>query len=214
MKRGRTWTESFKGRRMRIPRSDWCDRHLSVEYLEERRLLAVGPELVAIGTNNEEILPHNAVRHVAPQELTFRFDLDQSIDPTTLNGIHVTGSGGDELFEHAAASHVFSTNQIVVVEFTSVQPGFGGNEIKIQLTWEDLDIDEKPQVSVEDEMVLVTLNNTPGSQSTAADLVTVLNNNVESNALITAVVSAGDPDTNITSFDFDLALICNQLKIN
>ena len=209
MKRGRTWTESFKGRRMRIPRSNWCDRHLSVEYLEERRLLAVGPELVAIGTNNEEILPHNAVLHVAPQELTFRFDSNQSIDPTTFNGIHVTGSGSDELFEHAAASHVFSTNQVVVVEFTAVQPGFGGNELKVQLTWEDLDIDEKPQVfwfSVHGT-VLVTLNNTPGSQSTAADLVAALNTNTESSALITTVVSAGDPDTNITSFDFDFALI-------
>ncbi len=60
---------------------------MNVEALEPRRLLAVGPQLVGIQPNGDELLEDGDVRNVAPSTLTFRFDGNQVIDASTLNGI-------------------------------------------------------------------------------------------------------------------------------
>ena len=78
------------------------ERKFQVESLEERRLLAVGPQLVAISPNQGEILNDGDVRHIAPRELTFIFDDSQIIDANTLGtGIQIVRAGGDGVFGDA-----------------------------------------------------------------------------------------------------------------
>ena len=62
-------------------------RTMKIESLEERRLLAVGPQLIGIQPNDGELLPFDSTdtRNVAPRELTFRFDRNQVIDVDTLD---------------------------------------------------------------------------------------------------------------------------------
>ncbi len=69
-----------------------------MEPLEERMLLALGPQLIGIQPNAGALLMDGDVRPVAPRELTFRFDESQVIDPSTLDGIRITRSGLDGVF--------------------------------------------------------------------------------------------------------------------
>ncbi|MCA9222704.1 MAG: hypothetical protein KDA71_20410, partial [Planctomycetales bacterium] len=75
-----------------------------LEQLEDRRLLALGPQLGGIQPTDGNLLLDGDVRQVAPTDLTFRFDRDQQIDPATLNlatgvvGIQVVRSGNDGSF--------------------------------------------------------------------------------------------------------------------
>ena len=75
-------------------------RKTFVETLEERRLLAVGPQLAGIQPNEGALLSltSTSVRNVAPSDLTFRFDDNQVIDSTTLSGIRITRTGLDGIF--------------------------------------------------------------------------------------------------------------------
>jgi hypothetical protein len=74
------------------------NRSLRFEAMEPRELLAVGPQLIGINPNLGEILQHGEVRHLAPQELTFRFDESQVINAATLGGIQIVRSGFDGAF--------------------------------------------------------------------------------------------------------------------
>src|SRR4051794_20736241 len=70
-KSDRTSTKSIhhtKKQRERIKQ-----RNLLLERLEDRRVMAGGPELAGIQPNNGSLLVPNAVLKVAPQDLTFRF---------------------------------------------------------------------------------------------------------------------------------------------
>jgi hypothetical protein len=87
-----------------------------MEHLEARNLLSVtGPQLATISpyetdfigsapSPNQLIYPvyqsgaTNVVLNVAPRELVLTFNQGESIDATTLGGIQVTRSGGDNLF--------------------------------------------------------------------------------------------------------------------
>ncbi|MFP6588685.1 MAG: hypothetical protein VB814_13630, partial [Pirellulaceae bacterium] len=62
-----------------------ASRQLFLESLEDRRLLAVGPQLIGIQPNDGELLSlrnPNDIRDVAPRELLFRFDENQVFDPS------------------------------------------------------------------------------------------------------------------------------------
>ncbi|MAP08571.1 MAG: hypothetical protein CMM00_07055, partial [Rhodopirellula sp.] len=68
------------------------ERRLQSQSLEARQSLA-GPELVAIQPNASELIDNSStirpvngleLLNVSPNELTFRFDDDSSIDPSTL----------------------------------------------------------------------------------------------------------------------------------
>jgi hypothetical protein len=86
--------------RTRQQRKECAQKKFLMESLEQRMLLAVGPELVAISPNQGELLQDGDVRHVAPRELTFIFNDGQSIDPDSLStGIIVERSGGDGTFD-------------------------------------------------------------------------------------------------------------------
>lgn len=64
---------------------------MRVEGLEDRRLMAVGPELVAIQANDGTLIRQaESVLHVAPRDLTLRFDDGQVIDAASLAAIQIT----------------------------------------------------------------------------------------------------------------------------
>ncbi|WP_419194790.1 tandem-95 repeat protein [Novipirellula herctigrandis] len=68
-----------------------------LETLEARQLLA-GPQLIGIQPNEGDLIVDGSVTEVAPRVLTFRFDQNQRIDPTTLDGIKIARAGQDDLF--------------------------------------------------------------------------------------------------------------------
>ncbi len=72
--------------------------HAHLEQLEMRCLLAAGPILAGITTNDGNILAPAVTLHEAPQELTFRFDQNQQIDIDTLDAIQVLRSNKDGQF--------------------------------------------------------------------------------------------------------------------
>ena len=87
-------------------------RHLQVEPLEERRLLASDLELVGIQPDGDEFLHDGDVRNLAPSSLHFYFSGNQEVDPSSLDGIQVSRAGGDGAF--GDANDVF------------IQPGYSG----------------------------------------------------------------------------------------
>ncbi len=73
-------------------------KRLLLEELEDRRLMAVGPSLVAIIPTSGDFLQNNGTLHVAPRDMTFRFAQGNEIDGTTLaNGFIVTSGGPDRI---------------------------------------------------------------------------------------------------------------------
>ncbi len=76
-------------------------RHaLRLELLEERRLLAVGPQLLGIDHNNGVLIQDGSIINTAPRELTFRFDEGQVLDRATLSAIRLVRSGDDGVFDN------------------------------------------------------------------------------------------------------------------
>lgn len=76
-------------------------RKLHLEYLEDRRVMAAGPTLIALLPNSGVPLSftNNDVLHVAPNELLFRFSEGQTIDPNSVQqGIRITRAGLDGVF--------------------------------------------------------------------------------------------------------------------
>ena len=88
-------------RRTRIGHSirSMTQRSLNPERLEDRVLLAVGPQLISVQPNFGDVLRDGAIRDIAPQELTFVFDEGQQIDGNTLDGIRLTRAGFDNSFD-------------------------------------------------------------------------------------------------------------------
>jgi len=92
-------------------------RGLLVESLEQRAMMAISPTLAGIIPNDGDLIINGQTRHVAPNELTFRFSDGQAIDPATLaNGIQIVRSGGDGVYGNG--------NDSVIV------PGFIGIGVK------------------------------------------------------------------------------------
>src|SRR4051812_1642271 len=85
-------------------------RQLQLESLEDRRLMAQGPTLVAVVPNDEAQLTASpspnlsfpAAFPTSPHDLTFRFAQGNSIDPTSLaTGIIVKSAGPDQILGDA-----------------------------------------------------------------------------------------------------------------
>jgi hypothetical protein len=80
-------------------------RKLHLEPLEDRRLMAQGPSLVAVIPNSGVFLQNNATLNEAPRELTFRFAQGNTIDPATLaTGIVIDRPGPNGAFEPVGAT--------------------------------------------------------------------------------------------------------------
>ena len=87
-------------------------RGLKLEKLEDRVLLAVGPQLIGINPNDGDLLEDGDIRSIAPLDLTFRFDDGQVIDLNSLDGIQITRGGAD--------GELLTDDDIVI------EPGFVG----------------------------------------------------------------------------------------
>lgn len=72
-------------------------RQSLLETLEPRQLLA-GPQLIGIQPNEGDLIVNGSELSTAPRVLTFGFDQGQQIDSGTLDGIRVTRSGDDGVF--------------------------------------------------------------------------------------------------------------------
>src|SRR5262245_9969723 len=88
---------SLKNRhRERLPVERKEKRRLHLESLEDRRMMAVGPTLVAIIPNNDDFLQTGDIFDTAPRELTFRLAQGNSIDANSLStGMRVIRAGTD-----------------------------------------------------------------------------------------------------------------------
>ncbi|MEZ6120180.1 MAG: hypothetical protein R3C28_26910 [Pirellulaceae bacterium] len=127
-----------------------------VESLEERHLLAVSPQLVAIQPNSGDVLADGAQRHVAPEELTLVFSELQQIDPTTLDGIQVIRSGFDGTFDGV-------TDVIVQPGYVGVNPD-RTNEVIVRFAESLPDDTYRIQISAIDDTTrnLTALRNVEG----------------------------------------------------
>lgn len=70
-------------------------RRTLLEKLEQRQLLAAGPQLIGIQPNEGALIENGVTQSVAPRVLTFRFDDGQVIHPSTLDAIRITRAGSD-----------------------------------------------------------------------------------------------------------------------
>ena len=194
-------------RRLRRELRNRANRRLSslhVERLEERQLLATGPQLIAIQPNRGDLLLEGQVRTEAPRELVFRFQESANIDPSTLpegdtasryDSIQVWRSGQDGEFEVAHARTDFGTNGAVVVQFLAQQVGQGGNFV--ELTFTQATEAQAPPVAVDVVGKQITLELNPARAVTAQTVVDAINAHPSASSLVQASVVAGIPTTNI-----------------
>ena len=105
-------------------------RETKTERLEERSLLTTGPQLISIIPDNGGVLLPGETLNSAPTQLTFRFDQNQVINPTTLTGgIELVRSGGDGVFGNSNDVTIFpgylgigTTPNEVVMRFSTPLP--------------------------------------------------------------------------------------------
>lgn len=175
------------------------DRHKTrrslLEHLEQRQLLAIGPQLAGIQLNDGDLLRAGSVRQISPSELVFSFNDGAAIDPNTLSGIRLTRSGGDGLFAKATATSDFNTAGKVVVDFTAINPGESGNNIAISVIKNA--VPTAPLVRVLGNEISVELNSTTGT--TATELVSAINSHPAASKLLVASIRSGSGSTNLTT---------------
>jgi hypothetical protein len=147
-------------------------RRVLLEQLEQRQLLAVGPQLIGIQPNNSDLLITGSVRNEAPRELVFRFDDAQSIDPATLSGIRITSAGGDGSFSLATAETDFGSNGRASILLTGAIPG---ESLTVNVSHANLPTGAAPTIARTGTTVSITLNTNPASRTTAAGLVDAIN---------------------------------------
>jgi len=172
---------------------------LRIEALEDRRMMATGPQLVGIQPNQGDLLKDGDIRNVAPRELVFHFDQEAVIDDTTLDAIRVTRSGGDLKFDVATARTDFNTSGQVIVEFQAKAPGEAGNGVSLLFSKRNVGRSAPPAISVEGRTILVELNSTPQYPTTASGLINAINQNAAARKLVQAVLVSGPSSTNIAT---------------
>ncbi len=185
------------------------ERGLRVEALEDRRLLATGPQLVGIQPNVGALLTPGQTLDTAPRELSLLFSTASGIDVSSLptsetdlspyDSIQITRSGLDGTFERATVFSDFNTKGAVQIEFKAVAVGQIGNGIQIAVTKAQLEQSRTPQIEVLGALIQVTLNTRTGYETRASDLVAAVNAHPDASALVTARVRAGVSATNIAT---------------
>ena len=180
-------------------------RQLRIEGLEDRRMMALGPQLIGILPDDGSLLDPNETLNVAPLDLTFNFDEATQLDFSTVGGIRLWQSGYDGKFTPASVSSDFNTNNTVEITFAAKALGTTENGITIAVSSLDFGIPvggigtSIPRVTVVGKQVNIVLNTRTGFQSTAQDLVTAVNANLQASRLLTAEVTAGNEATNLGS---------------
>lgn len=163
-------------------------RRMLTEQLEQRQLLAVGPQLIGIQPNNSDLLFDGNVRNTAPRELVFRFDDVQRIDPATLGGIRLTAAGGDGSFGRFTAESDFGSNGAASIELTSIAEG---QSLTVAVNHAVLAPGALPTISAAGNNITVTLNTRTNSRTTAEQLVQTINNSPVLNGRLIAKVKGG-----------------------
>ncbi len=172
-------------------------RRSLLENLEDRKLLAAGPQLIGVQPNNSDLIENGVVRDVAPRELVFRFDDTQVIDPNTTGGIRLTRSGGDGSFGLASAASDFGTNGRVDMQLTMRNPG---QSLTVNVTKADRG-SLGPNVAIVDQngtsTLNIVLNSNATSPTTAAQLENAINSTAGVGSRVTAKINGGFADTRL-----------------
>ena len=173
-------------------------RGLHLESLEDRRLMALGPQLAGIQPDDGHLLQSNEVLNVAPLDLTFRFDAATQLDFSTVDGIQLWRAGLDGQFSPAVASSDFGTSGAVELTFRAQTLGTTQNGISLTITKADLGNNVGPRLTVSGNTVAIALNTNSQFPTTAQRLVDAINANASTSALISAAITRGAPNTNIS----------------
>jgi len=199
-----------KSSRHPIARKPTFRRQLMHEALEQRLLLATGPELFAARPNDGELFLRDGDNElpVAPRELDLLFkgganlaDIDK--DTTSLRIIR---AGANDRFDVASMRSDLGTGGEVVVDFSAVNLGTSQDGIRLILTESDHGDDSGPTISVLGTDIYVDLNRNPGNETTAGRLINALNDDSDASALIEAEINVGlsnavtPADVNITDY--------------
>ncbi len=163
-------------------------RAMILEQLEQRQLLAVGPQLIGIQPNNSDLLVQGAVRDEAPRELVFRFDDSQVIDPQTLSGIRLTRAGGDGSFAMPTAESDFGSNGRASILLTGAVPGVA---LTVNVSHAVLATGTLPTVATTGSSVSITLNTNAASPTTAAQLIQAINSSPVLSGKLSARLNGG-----------------------
>jgi hypothetical protein len=182
-------------------------RHLTLESLEARQLLAVGPELVAISPNAGDadgFLADGDLLDEAPTAMTIEFSPGQALAEDSLeHGIQVIRSNFDGTFDPARAITDFNTDNAVELEFRSIRTGDFGNSITIEVTKAKRGPGGGIGLTLGDNSLSIELNSTPDEKTRAQDLVDAINNHPLASALVAVSIvesdPPGDPETDITT---------------
>ncbi|MCC6507606.1 MAG: hypothetical protein IT423_00755, partial [Pirellulaceae bacterium] len=149
--------------------------------------MAVGPQLLGIQPNEGTLLTDGQVRHIAPNELVFRFDDRVGIDSSTLDGIRIIRSGADGEFERASMATDLGSGGQVLVEFYAAEPGQVGNGIQIQFTQVNRTDSRNPVVRVNGRNVSVEVNSNPLLETRVDDLIRAFDQTVATNTVTNLV---------------------------
>ncbi|GIX00190.1 MAG: hypothetical protein KatS3mg111_3522 [Pirellulaceae bacterium] len=104
---------------------------ITLKGIVDPNAIATPPRLLAVAPNVGEIFSFNRTNEltVAPNELTFRFDGSQSIDPATFSGIRVTRAGkdgsftdGDEVVITPGWIGFGESDRVVIMRFAETLP--------------------------------------------------------------------------------------------
>ena len=159
-----------------------------LEQLEQRQLLAVGPQLIGIQPNSSDLLANGDVRMQAPNELVFRFDDSQTIDPATLGGIRITSAGGDGSFGKNTAQSDFGSNGGANIQLTAAIPG---QSWTVQVTTASLAPAAPPAIAITGSTISITLNTNPAGGTTANSLISAINGSSALAGKLTAQLNGG-----------------------
>jgi hypothetical protein len=162
-------------------------------------------------TDDEVILPASVSYDSALNKATLTFAADLASYGTE-PGTFRLRIGTDEarpdapitLNPSAQAITDFNSAGAVEVTFTAVPTGELGNEIRLEVTKSDHSTSGAPSgpvIRITGSVIQVDLDTSPGSETTADDLVSILNSNLFAATLLTAEVTAGDGSTDIATPD-------------
>jgi Bacterial Ig domain/Bacterial pre-peptidase C-terminal domain/Dockerin type I domain/GEVED domain len=179
--------------RMKKTRARKSFRKSLVETLEDRKLMAVGPQLIGIQPNNSDLIENGVVRDVAPRELTFRFDDTQIIDQATTSGIRLTRSGGDGSFGRNSVATDFGSNGKVDIQLTMQNPG---QTLTVNVTKQDLG-SQAPILSLAGTNLSIILNSNIATPTTAAQLVNAIQSTPNIASVVRARINGGFADAKI-----------------
>ncbi|MCP4811683.1 MAG: matrixin family metalloprotease, partial [Planctomycetaceae bacterium] len=180
--------------------ADRQKRRMFLETLEDRRLLAVGPQLIGIQPNDGELLRFDdpgQIRDIAPRELRFRFDenhvFTQEQYDSIFNdskGIQVTRSTLDGEFMPASVESDFGVANIGKIRFSATRLGTEHNGIRLIFSQRDFGGFAAPQFGVSDNRIDITLNVNSNNETTAQELVDEINRLDASNDAVSSLIRA------------------------